>query len=84
MVFLHEIAHMVWEKLMTPELKKEWKDLLKDTRYRKRREFYEIELSLLKQFIKNCDCMHMIVRSKTKNINDESCRYVLHVNKDAN
>jgi hypothetical protein len=32
MVFLHEIAHMVWEKLMTPELKKEWKSLLKDTK----------------------------------------------------
>jgi phage anti-repressor protein len=60
------------------------KDLLKDTRYRKRREFYEVELSLLKQFIKNCDCMHMIVRSKTKNITDESCKYVLHVNKDIN
>ena len=28
MVFLHEIAHMVWEKFMTPELKKEWKNLL--------------------------------------------------------
>lgn len=26
---LHEIAHLVWDHLMTPELKKEWTNLLK-------------------------------------------------------
>ncbi len=26
---LHEIAHMVWEKLMTPELKKAWSKVVK-------------------------------------------------------
>ena len=28
-VFCHEVAHMVWQELMTPELKKEWKSVCK-------------------------------------------------------
>ena len=55
------------------------KDLLKEKSYRKRKEFYEIDINLLKQLIKNCDCMHLAVRSKTKRLSNESCRYVLHV-----
>jgi len=31
MVTLHEIAHLVWEKLMTSQLKKEWKKLVSST-----------------------------------------------------
>ena len=31
MVFLHEVAHMVWEKLMTSDLKREWNKLFKAT-----------------------------------------------------
>lgn len=58
------------------------RDLLKENAHRKRREFYEIDLSLLKQFIKNCDCMHLALKNKGKTIKDESCRYVLHVYKD--
>lgn len=58
------------------------KDLLKEKSYRKRKEFYEIDINLLKQLIKNCDCMHLAVRSKTKRLTDESCRYVLHVYKE--
>lgn len=58
------------------------RDLLKDNKYRKRREFYEIDLTLLKQFIKNCDCMHLAVKNKSKLIKDESCKYILHVYKD--
>lgn len=60
------------------------KDLLKEKSYRKRKEFYEIDINLLKQLIKNCDCMHLAVRSKTKRLSNESCRYVLHVYKDKN
>jgi hypothetical protein len=29
---LHEIAHLVWEKLMTPKLKKEWEAIVKRTK----------------------------------------------------
>ncbi len=58
------------------------KDVLKDKSYRKRREFYEIDIDLLKKLIKNCDCMHLAVRSKTKRLTDESCRYILHVYKE--
>lgn len=31
-VFLHEASHLIFEKLMTTELKKEWSDLLKKTK----------------------------------------------------
>lgn len=32
MVVLHEIAHLCFEKLLTPKLKKEWSDLIKNTK----------------------------------------------------
>lgn len=31
-VFLHEVSHLIWEKLISPKLKKEWSDLLKSTK----------------------------------------------------
>ena len=55
------------------------KNLLKDKAYRKRKEFYEIDINLLKSLIKNCDCMHLAVRNKSKLIATESCHYILHL-----
>jgi hypothetical protein len=36
---LHEIAHLVWEKLMTKELKKEWSKLVKETKKQQMAKF---------------------------------------------
>jgi len=58
------------------------KDLLKDKRYRKRREFYEIDLDVLKQLVKNCDCLSLAVKNKDKTLKSAECNYVLHVIKD--
>ena len=76
-----EIVH-VYETNNIETVESCLKGLLKEKSYRKRKEFYEIDINLLKQLIKNCDCMHLAVRSKTKRLNDESCRYVLHVYKE--
>ncbi len=32
-VFLHEIAHAVWQYILTPKLKKEWSKILKSTKF---------------------------------------------------
>ena len=58
------------------------KDLLKDKKYRKRREFYEIDIDVLKQLIKNCDCLTLAVKNKDKTLKSAECNYVLHVVKD--
>jgi phage anti-repressor protein len=58
------------------------KDLLKDKAYRRRKEFYEIDIELLKQLIKNCDCMNMVVRKKAKGVKDSECKYILHILKN--
>lgn len=36
---LHEIAHLVYEYLMTPELKKEWSELVKKTKHKQMAKF---------------------------------------------
>jgi hypothetical protein len=58
------------------------KDLLKDKKYRKRREFYEIDIDVLKQLVKNCDCLTLAVKNKDKTLKSSECNYVLHVVKD--
>ena len=55
------------------------KDLLKDKAYRKRKEFYEIDADLLKELIKVCACMHMMVRKKANQIKDPDCKYIMHI-----
>jgi phage anti-repressor protein len=59
------------------------KTLLKDKAYRNRREFYEIDMDILKQLIKNCDCSTRLVKNKTSVLKSNDCRYILHVSKDA-
>jgi len=58
------------------------KDLLKERAYRRRKEFYEIDIELLKELIKNCDCMNMVVRKKAKGVKDSECKYILHILKN--
>jgi phage anti-repressor protein len=57
------------------------KALLKDKAYRKRKEFYEIDIDVLKQLIRSCDCMHLLIRNKPKLLATESCHYILHVSR---
>ena len=52
------------------------KDLLKHRAYHERKEFYEIDADLLKELIKHCACMHMMVRKKPNQIKDSDCRYI--------
>jgi len=58
------------------------KTLLKDKAYRNRREFYEIDLDILKQLIKNCDCSTRLIKNKTTVLKSNDCRYILHVSKE--
>jgi phage anti-repressor protein len=58
------------------------KGLLKDKGYRKRREFYEIDIDILKQLVKNCDCLSLAVKNKEKTLKSADCNYVLHVSKN--
>jgi hypothetical protein len=58
------------------------KGLLKDKGHRKRREFYEIDIDILKQLVKNCDCLSLAVKNKDKTLKSADCNYVLHVVKD--
>ncbi len=55
--------------------------LLKTKAYRKRREFYEIDIDLLKELIKSCDCMNLAVRRNSKTIKSKECNYVIHITK---
>ena len=55
------------------------KGLLKDKGYRKRKEFYEIDINILKQLIKTCDCMSLIVRKNPKLLKDSECKYIIHM-----
>lgn len=59
------------------------KDALKDKAYRKRKEFYEIDGQILKYLIEHCDCMHMVIRKKPKQIKDANCKYIIHVTKQS-
>lgn len=57
------------------------KSLLKDKGYRKRKEFYEIDINILKNLIKTCDCMSLSIRKNPKLIKDSECKYILHMSK---
>jgi phage anti-repressor protein len=74
----------VYETDYIDQVEKCLKDLLKEKSYRKRKEFYEIDIDILKQLIKNCDCMNMVVRKNSKNIKDKECKYILHILKNIN
>lgn len=58
------------------------KDALKSKGYRKRKEFYEVDGDILKELIVQCDCMHLRLRKKTKNIKYANCRYIIHIAKN--
>jgi hypothetical protein len=54
---------------------------LKETEYRKRKEFYEIYLDVLKTVIENCACMHILIKQDPEQIKDPRCKYIFHIMK---
>ena len=69
----------VYETEMIQKVENCLKGLLKDKGYRKRKEFYEIDINILKQLIKTCDCMSLIVRKNPKLLKDSECKYIIHM-----
>jgi len=69
----------VYETEMIEKVENCLKGLLKDKGYRKRKEFYEIDINILKQLIKTCDCMSLIVRKNPKLLKDSECKYIIHM-----
>ena len=73
----------VYETDMINQVESCLKNLLKDKAYRKRKEFYEIDIDILKSLIKTCECMTLSIRKKTKDIKNEECKYILMITKNA-
>jgi len=69
----------VYETEMIDKVENCLKSLLKDMGYRKRKEFYEIDINILKQLIKTCDCMSLTIRKNPKLLKDSECKYILHM-----
>jgi len=57
MVLLHEIAHLIWEKLMTTSLKKEWKKLISNTIEDQKKKVPEKSKNALDQNDEEIFCM---------------------------
>ena len=77
-----DIAY-VYETDMIDQVESCLKNLLKTKAYRKRKEFYEIDIDILKTLIKLCECMTLSVRKKTKDIKNEECKYILMLFKNS-
>ena len=75
-----EIAY-VYETDKINQVESCLKNLLKDKAYRKKREFYEIDIDILKSLIKNCECMTLSINNKIKDIKSEDCKYILMITK---
>jgi phage anti-repressor protein len=73
----------VYETDMIDQVESCLKNLLKTKGYRKRKEFYEIDIDILKTLIKMCECMTLSVRKKTKDIKNEECKYILMLFKNS-
>ncbi len=53
------------------------KTLLASTQYRKRKEFYQIDLDILKDLIKTCDKMNLKVKKSNKNIKQTGGYFIM-------
>ena len=73
----------VYETDMIDQVESCLKNLLKTKGYRKRKEFYEIDIDILKTLIKMCECMTLSIRRKTKDIKNEECKYILMLFKNS-
>ncbi len=72
----------MYETDMINEVEKCLRLMLEGTNYRRNRDFYEVDLNVIKNLIRECECMKMNVNYNGKNIKDEECRYFIRVLKD--
>jgi hypothetical protein len=62
-----DIVH-IYETNYIDKVEKCLKNVLLTKQYRKRKEFYQIDLDILKELIQSCDKMSLKVRKNNKNI----------------
>jgi phage anti-repressor protein len=71
-----DIVH-IYETKYIDEVEKCLKNVLSTRQYRKRKEFYQIDLDVLKELIKSCDKMSLTVRKINKNIRQEGEFFIM-------
>ena len=71
-----DIVH-IYETDYIDEVEKCLKNVLSTTQYRKRKEFYQIDLDVLKELIKSCDSMSLTVRKINKNIRQQGGFFIM-------
>ena len=70
------IVH-IYETNYIDEVEKCLKNILSVKQYRKRKEFYQIDLDILKELIKTCDKMSLKVRINNKKIKQEGGYFIM-------
>lgn len=71
-----DIVH-IYETDYIDEVEKCLKNVLVTKQYRKRKEFYQIDLDILKKLIKTCDKMSLKVRKNNKNIKQNGGYFIM-------
>jgi phage anti-repressor protein len=71
-----DIVH-IYETDYIDEVEKCLKNVLSTKQYRKRKEFYQIDLDVLKELIKTCDKMSLKVRKNNKNIQQDGGYFIM-------
>lgn len=69
--FLHEVAHLVYEKLMTPALKKEWETLVKGTEKKQDQNAEEL-------FCHSYACCYLKTHCPDIHHNPSWCQFMKH------
>lgn len=71
-----DIVH-IYETDYIDEVEKCLKNVLSTKQYRKRKEFYQIDLDILKELIKSCDKMSLKVRNSNKKMKQTGGYYIM-------
>jgi hypothetical protein len=71
-----DIVH-IYETDYIDEVEKCLKNILSTKQYRKRKEFYQIDLDILKKLIKTCDKMSLKVRENYKKIKHNGDYFIM-------
>jgi len=74
-----DIVH-IYESDYIDEVEKCLKNILSTKQYRKRKEFYQIDLDILKDLIKTCDKMSLKVRKNNKKIKQDGGYFIMFEN----
>jgi len=71
-----DIVH-IYETNYIDEVEKCLKNVLSTKQYKKRKEFYQIDLDILKELIQSCDKLSLKVRKNNKNIKQKGGYFVM-------